>query len=170
MGDSRLQHTLYLLYLFSSNNRPGYIQVVYAMKRVYYLIAHFVKNQKKSYFCPFFSPKMSNNLTFLTCPITWWPDKDMCVMDVWINKIIINMCILLVLTELIRTSKYHRMSLQGNTLCSQTKTVYSITLLWRETWSKMARKYHQMWVFSSFHLNGLLTRHQYNNTCKFNFY
>ena len=50
MGDSRLQHTLYLLYLFSSNNRPGYIQVVYAMKRVYYLMAYFVKNQKKSYF------------------------------------------------------------------------------------------------------------------------
>ena len=44
MGDSRLQHTLYLLYLFSSNNRPGYIQVVYAMKRVYYLMAYFVKN------------------------------------------------------------------------------------------------------------------------------
>ena len=63
MRDSRLQHTLlYLLYLFSSNNRPGYIQVVYAMKRVYYLMAYFVKNQKKSYFCPIFT----KNILFLS--------------------------------------------------------------------------------------------------------
>ena len=84
MGDSRLQHTLYLLYLFSSNNRLGYIQVVYAVNGVYYLMAYFAQTWKSpifvlffftkiSYFCPIFSPNMSYNPTFLTSPITWRP-------------------------------------------------------------------------------------------------
>ena len=42
MGDSKMQRTLYLLFLFSSYNRLGYIQLVYAVNGVYYLMAYFV--------------------------------------------------------------------------------------------------------------------------------